>query len=621
MATRVRRAIVALAATTALTAAAAVPAAALDVRTVSSERVIGDLTHERLRVTLDDGATARGDVLRFREDDDALELRPRLAQRQVHGLQRTDQMARQDLSRGAVAGTNGGYWISRRSGNPNGLHVQDGRLTGSNATADGGGYRSRSALGIQPSGRLLLDQVTTDKTLNLPDGQEIAVGYMNRRVHAPGDVVFYDDQYGDSVHVPPNAVFVRFDGLRPRSGGGTVGTARAVLAPDVDRYVTLQSGQQAVVAHRSSPQATRDGLAALRAGDQVSMSVRVSATSGSGAWPRDLTGALPAGGTLLRDGVIPNTIEWTGEAFSSWHVNGRSPRTAIGRTPDGEVLLVTVDGRQDGWSAGMSYRELARTLAALGARDAVNLDGGGSTTMTLGGGIINRPSTTGRSVASGLFLHTQTPPTPRNPGHACPSGEVPSAGFADVGGVHADNVDCLAWWDVTQGTAPGEYSPSRTVTRAQMASFLARFLDGAADRGDVAELPSQAPLWFDDVESDNPHASAIARLADVGIVQGRGDGSYDPWGRVTRAQMASFIRRALEFAMDAELPEARDTFIDDTDLVHEESIDRLAGIGVAGGTGGFHYEPEGDIRRDAMASLLMRGADHLVEVGRTTRPS
>jgi hypothetical protein len=619
--TRARRLAVMLTAAAAVVAGSALPAAAQEVSTTSSERVLGGLQHEKIRVRLGDGATARGDVLRFREDDADLDLRPRLAQRQVHGLQRVDTMAQQDLGRGAVAGTNGGYWISRRSGNPNGLHVQDGRLTGSNASAQGGGIRYRSALGIEASGRLLLDQVETEQRYYVPDGTVARVTYMNRRVFANGDVVFYDDQYGDSIHVPPGAVFVQTDGLQPVSGGTTGGTVRRVETPSEDRYFTLSSGQTAIVANVSAPEATLQGLRRLRNGDTVSLNTRVISRSSGERWPRDLSGALPAGGTLLRGGQIPALGEWTGEAFSSGQFTGRHPRTAIGRTPDGEVLLVTIDGRRSGWSVGMTGRELAVTLSRMGARDAVNLDGGGSSTMTTGGRIVNRPSETGRSVASGLFIHAQPPPGARSLDAACPPGQVPSGGFNDTASsVHTASIDCLAWWDVTQGTSATRYSPGTSVTRAQMASFLARFIDNAAERGDANGLPADAPRAFTDVDPANPHAQAIARLADAGIVQGRGDGTYDPSGRVTRDQMASFIRRAIEHAAGRSLPAARDTFVDDTGLVHEESIDRLAGIGVASGVGGFDYRPRADIRRDAMASLLMRGADYLVTEGLTTPP-
>ena len=56
----------------------------------------------------------------------------------------------------------------------------------------------------------------------------------------------------------------------------------------------------------------------------------------------------------------------------------RNPRTLAGVRADGRILLVTVDGRRRGWSAGVSLAEAARVMRSLGARDALNLDGGGS---------------------------------------------------------------------------------------------------------------------------------------------------------------------------------------------------------------------------------------------------
>lgn len=73
--------------------------------------------------------------------------------------------------------------------------------------------------------------------------------------------------------------------------------------------------------------------------------------------------------------------------------SSRHPRTAVGFDPDAGVLwLVVVDGRQAPWSDGMSLPELADLFVSLGASEALNLDGGGSSTMTLGGRVANRPS-------------------------------------------------------------------------------------------------------------------------------------------------------------------------------------------------------------------------------------
>ena len=59
---------------------------------------------------------------------------------------------------------------------------------------------------------------------------------------------------------------------------------------------------------------------------------------------------------------------------------------------DGKFLMITVDGREPGVSVGMTLQELAEYLLNLGAVDAMNLDGGGSTTMVLDGKVVNKPS-------------------------------------------------------------------------------------------------------------------------------------------------------------------------------------------------------------------------------------
>jgi hypothetical protein len=68
------------------------------------------------------------------------------------------------------------------------------------------------------------------------------------------------------------------------------------------------------------------------------------------------------------------------------------PRTGIGVQDDGRLLLVVVDGRRRHYSIGLSTRAFARLMRRLGAEDAVNLDGGGSSTMVVEGDVANRPS-------------------------------------------------------------------------------------------------------------------------------------------------------------------------------------------------------------------------------------
>lgn len=105
--------------------------------------------------------------------------------------------------------------------------------------------------------------------------------------------------------------------------------------------------------------------------------------------------AMAAGPRLLKDG---QRLSYT--AFDATYGAARHPRTALGLDTRRRLAwLVTVDGRQPGFSEGASLDELADIFISLGARDAINLDGGGSTTMVVesatGHLVLNRPIHTG----------------------------------------------------------------------------------------------------------------------------------------------------------------------------------------------------------------------------------
>jgi exopolysaccharide biosynthesis protein len=113
---------------------------------------------------------------------------------------------------------------------------------------------------------------------------------------------------------------------------------------------------------------------------------------------------IGGGPLLLRDGQRVESPE--DEHISRVFFLSRHPRTAVGHREDGTMLFVTVDGRQSDRSVGMSLRELSDLFIELGAVSAINLDGGGSTTMFAGDGIVNRPSDPlgERETADGILL-------------------------------------------------------------------------------------------------------------------------------------------------------------------------------------------------------------------------
>lgn len=117
--------------------------------------------------------------------------------------------------------------------------------------------------------------------------------------------------------------------------------------------------------------------------------------------PSDLQ-AYECGNWLVKDGksVAKNADEWVGV------MTNHDPRTAVGIKSDGKVVLLTVDGRQPGYSAGFTGRELAEYLIGLGVVNAAMLDGGASTEMILKGKLVNKPSFKGqeRPLAGGIVV-------------------------------------------------------------------------------------------------------------------------------------------------------------------------------------------------------------------------
>ncbi len=118
------------------------------------------------------------------------------------------------------------------------------------------------------------------------------------------------------------------------------------------------------------------------------------------AQAEDIIAGVPQ---LIKNGRID--ITWEQEGLKYAFVTTKNPRTAVAKLKDGKFLMITVDGRSEA-SGGVSLTDLAALLLGFGATDAMNLDGGGSTTMFLDGKVINHPSDNGneRRVGNALLV-------------------------------------------------------------------------------------------------------------------------------------------------------------------------------------------------------------------------
>jgi exopolysaccharide biosynthesis protein len=145
-------------------------------------------------------------------------------------------------------------------------------------------------------------------------------------------------------------------------------------------------------------------LRVLRPGTRVKLMISTSPTESDQAdiWKR-ASSVVGGGPQLIRNGriEITNAAEKILPAF----VSDGHPRTAIAKLKSGQVLLITVDGRQPGESIGMSLPTLSELLLEFGAVEAINLDGGGSTTMVIKNKVVNKPSdATGERPVSDAIL-------------------------------------------------------------------------------------------------------------------------------------------------------------------------------------------------------------------------
>jgi hypothetical protein len=127
-------------------------------------------------------------------------------------------------------------------------------------------------------------------------------------------------------------------------------------------------------------------------------------------------------------------------------------------------------------------------------------------------------------------------------------------------------------------------------------------------------LPSSPADAFGD-DTGSTHERAVNQLAAVGVVTGVRPGVFAPGQLVTRAQMATFLVRAHDLIASADLANVGNRFVDDDGTAHEANINKAAGAGIAGGTEFGYFSPLADVSRAQLASFLARTLDLLVQDG------
>jgi hypothetical protein len=300
-------------------------------------------------------------------DGNLYKLQPVLSNGTVLGRERVTSMQRRAEQSSTAAGVNGDLFTWADGIPSNGL-IQDGVLKTTP-------HPRRSMVGVDAVGNMRVERIALLGTWQ-GIGPRRPVHLVNR-AGGPNGTTLYTPAYGPTTPT-------------------TAGVTEAVLSPfpgatpntDLVGFVTenRRGGTQippggAVLAARG----TQGQRLAIEAASGQLVTVRLVLRPD---W-RDVPEAIGGGPIIVRAGrPIFNALE----EFGSYHLNRRHPRTAVGQRADGRIVMVVVDGRRPGYSAGMTNFELAQTMIRLGAVTASALDAGGSSTMAFDGQLLSRPS-------------------------------------------------------------------------------------------------------------------------------------------------------------------------------------------------------------------------------------
>lgn len=198
---------------------------------------------------------------------------------------------------------------------------------------------------------------------------------------------------------------------------------------------------------------------------------------------------------------------------------------------------------------------------------------------------------------------------------ACDPASVPGSGFTDTKtSTHREAIDCAAWWGVMNGFNATTFGPASSLTREQAASVILRTITAA----DVAIIQGAPDAFGDD--DGSPHEADINVLAAMGVIQGVGDGNFNPKGNVSRAELASLMARAYEVVAGEALAAGTNAFTDDDGSGHEAAINAVAAAGWVNGIGGGLFDPSGNATRAQIASVIARMLSTMVAEGLATTP-
>jgi hypothetical protein len=306
------------------------------------------------------------------------------------GRKKTSQLLTElNATRTVMGGVNADFFsLSGFQGVTVGPLVENGRVIVGPGEAAGAGYRA--AVSIDSSGRASVESFTRALGTVTHKGVVRRFGAWNRP--ASTGIAMYDRNWGAALDTATGIVEVTVDAMSP---------GKVVRVDTTSAGSMIPASGALLVIGRNAPDSEKAWARGLRPGEIMRVAVGLSAPA-----PKEMVGGRPV---LALRGEVQSWVDTSGQAS----FRARNPRTAVGVANEGRrLILAVIDGRQPPYSDGATLRETAEIMLALGARDAINLDGGGSSALVYrdpGSGslrVANRPSdaTGERAVGDALAI-------------------------------------------------------------------------------------------------------------------------------------------------------------------------------------------------------------------------
>lgn len=274
-------------------------------------------------------------------------ITPVLASESLHGKKTIKQIANKTNSIVAINGT----FFKPQTGVPLGtLMINEKIYTGP--------IYDRVAIGIFDSG-YDIERVTMDAKLTSKD-YEIKINNINQPRMLATYTLCYTSDWGKTSPASPNY---------------------GMQVQIKDNYVTAVSTSPLAIPENGYViVGPKENLQNIKLNDKVSIQINTNPK-----W-ENVKHIISGGPYLVKNGEV--FVDISAEKLAA--IGGKNPRSAIGYTKDGTLIMVAVDGRE-GSSVGMTLMQLARFMKSIGCVEAMNLDGGGSTVMFINGKVVNNP--------------------------------------------------------------------------------------------------------------------------------------------------------------------------------------------------------------------------------------